>query len=161
MNHVTLIGRITRNLELRKTSTGKNYVFFSVAVDDSSNRTNFINCIAWNRVAENMTKFVGKGSLIAVAGHITTRKDNRDQYITEVSAHSVSFLDSRRRDIINDSVSSNANGSEFQKNNIEKTNEVNIDEAIKNTESYDTEISFVNNSSLDSSDSDDEAIIWD
>lgn len=157
MNHVTLIGRITRNLELRTTSTGKYYVFFSVAVDDANNKTNFISCVAWNRVAENMAKYVGKGSLIAVAGHINTRKDNRDQYITEVSAHTVSFLDTRRKDTINQST----NDSNIQKINFEKTNEVNIDEALQSTESYDTEISFVNNNNLDSSDSDDEAIIWD
>lgn len=158
MNQVTLIGRITRNLVLRETSTGKSYVFFSVAINDMNNKTDYINCIAWNRVAENMTKFVGKGSLIAVSGRLTTRKDNKDQYITEVSASTVSFLDSRRRD-----TSDSVNDSDAQKNNLQKpNNEVNIDEALQSTESYDTEISFVNNSSLDSSDSDDdEAIIWD
>lgn len=162
MNHVTLIGRITNNLVLRETSTGKSYVFFRVAINDMNNRTDYVNCVAWNRVAENMSKFVGKGSLIAVAGKITTRKDNRDQFIMEVSAHSVSFLDSRKREFSNKMVTniSNDTDSESQKN-IEKTNEVNIDEALKNTESYDTEISFVNNSNLDTSDSDDEAIIWD
>lgn len=154
MNHVTLIGRITRNLVLRETSTGKHYVFFNVAVSDMSNKTDYINCVAWNRVAENMTKFVGKGSLIAVSGRITTRKDNKDQYLTEVSATSVSFLDNRKRDF-------NANDSDSHKNNLEKTNDVSVNEALNNTENYDTEISFVNNNSLDSSDSDDEAIIWD
>lgn len=162
MNQVTLIGRITHNLVLRETTTGKHYVFFTVAVD-GNNKTDYINCVAWNRVAENMSKFVGRGSLIAVAGRISTRKDNRNQNqtITEVSAISVSFLD--RRDVANKSVAPihSDSGSETQKINFEKTNEVNIDEALSNTENYDTEISFVNNSNLDNSDSDDEAIIWD
>lgn len=166
MNHVTLIGRITHNLVLRETNSGKHYVFFSIAINDMNNRTDYVNCVAWNRVAENMAKFVGKGSLIAVAGRITTRKDNRDQNIMEVSANSVSFLDSRRKDFANKSISAtnsdNVNGSQTQENNLEKTNEVNIDEALQNTENYDTEISFVNNSSFDNSDlDDDEAIIWD
>lgn len=159
MNHVTLIGRITRNLVLRETNSGKQYVFFSVAINDMNNKTDFINCIAWNRVAENMTKFVGKGSLIAVSGRLTTRKDNKDQYIMEVSANNVTFLDNRKRDFISEN--NNVSDSNTQKNNFEKTSEVNIDDAFKNDESYDTEISFVNNSNVDSSDSDDEAIIWD
>jgi len=46
MNQVTLVGRITRNLVLRETNSGKNYVFFTVAVNDLNNRANFINCIA-------------------------------------------------------------------------------------------------------------------
>ncbi|MGL5268144.1 MAG: single-stranded DNA-binding protein [Spiroplasma sp.] len=160
MNHITLIGRITHNLTLRETNSGKYYVFFSVAVNDMSNKTDFINCVAWNRVAENMTKFVGKGSMIAVAGRLTTRKDNRDQKIMEVSANSVTFLDNRKRDFVNENIN-NVTDSESQKNNIEKTNEVNIDAAFQNIENYDTEISFVNNSNINSSDSDDEAIIWD
>lgn len=166
MNQVTLIGRITRNLVLRETSTGKNYVFFSIAINDMNNKTDYINCIAWNRVAENMTKFVGKGSLVAVSGRLTTRKDNRDQYITEVSASTVSFLDSRRKNSIDESINNNieenVSDSQAQKNNFQKSNEVNIDEAFQNTENYDTEISFVNNNSLSNSDDeDDEAIIWD
>ncbi len=159
MNQVTLVGRITRNLVLRETNSGKNYVFFTVAVNDLNNQANFINCIAWNRVAENMTKFVGKGSLIAVVGRLTTRKDNKDQYIMEVQASNVSFLDNKKRDFNNESV----NDLEQPKNNLQKNSQVNIDEAFQtqNTENYDTEISFVNNNSLDTDDSDDEAIIWD
>ncbi|MCL8210205.1 single-stranded DNA-binding protein [Spiroplasma attinicola] len=159
MNQVTLVGRITRNLVLRETNSGKNYVFFTVAVNDLNNQANFINCIAWNRVAENMTKFVGKGSLVAVVGRLTTRKDNKDQYIMEVQASNVSFLDNKKRDFNNE----NVNDLEQPKTNLQKNSQVNIDEAFQtqNTENYDTEISFVNNNSLDTDDSDDEAIIWD
>lgn len=159
MNQVTLVGRITRNLVLRETNSGKNYVFFTVAVNDLNNQANFINCVAWNRVAENMTKYVGKGSLVAVVGRLTTRKDNKDQYIMEVQAGNVSFLDNKKRDFNNESV----NDLEQPKNNLQKNSQVNIDEAFQtqNTENYDTEISFVNNSNLDTDDSDDEAIIWD
>lgn len=168
MNQVTLIGRITHDLILRETSTGKHYVFFTVAVDEVFNGTrkaNFINCVAWNRVAETTTQYVGKGSLVAVSGKIVTRKDNRDQFIMEVSANSVTFLESRGREYHNKTMSTIANNdvnsSTNQENNFNKTNETNIEQGLQNTESYDTEISFVNNSSLDSSDSDDEAIIWD
>ncbi|MDQ7982994.1 MAG: single-stranded DNA-binding protein [Spiroplasma sp.] len=159
MNHVTLVGRITRNLVLRETNSGKHYVFFTVAVNDANNQANFINCVAWNRVAENMTKYVGKGSLVAVGGRLTSRKDQKDQYttITEVQATNVSFLDNKKRDFENE----NVNDLEQPKNNFPKNSQVNIDEAFKNeNQNYDTEISFVNNNSLDSDDSDD-AIIWD
>jgi len=104
-----------------------------------------------------MTKFVGKGSLVAVVGRLTTRKDNKDQYIMEVQASNVSFLDNKKRDFNNE----NVNDLEQPKTNLQKNSQVNIDEAFQtqNTENYDTEISFVNNNSLDTDDSDDEAII--
>lgn len=159
MNQITLVGRITRNLVLRETNSGKNYVFFTVAVNDMNNQANFINCVAWNRVAENMTKYIGKGSLVAIVGRLTTRKDNKDQYIMEVQANNVSFLDNKRKDFNNESL----NDLEQPKNNLQKNSQVNVDEAFQNqiSENYDTEISFVNNNSLDTDDSDDEAIIWD
>ncbi|MCL6428801.1 Single-stranded DNA-binding protein [Spiroplasma sp. JKS002669] len=168
MNQVTLVGRITHNLVLRETKSGKNYVFFTVAVNDLNNRANFINCIAWNIVAENMTKYIGKGSLVAVVGRLTTRKDNKDQNIMEVQASNVSFLDNKKRDFDNKQIKNlshneHVNDLEQPKTNLQKNSQVNIDEAFQtqNTENYDTEISFVNNNSLDTDDSDDEAIIWD
>ena len=169
MNQVTLVGRIARNLVLRETNSGKNYLFFTVAVDNTfTNQANFINCIAWNRTAENMVKYIGKGSLVAIVGRLTTRKDNKDQYIMEVQADNVSFLDNKKRDFDNKQVKNLSqneavNDSEQPKNNLQKNSQVNIDEAFQtqNSENYDTEISFVNNNSLDTDDSDDEAIIWD
>lgn len=169
MNQVTLVGRIARDLVLRETKSGKSYLFFTIAVNNSfNNQANFINCIAWNRTAENMTKYIGKGSLVAIAGRLTTRKDNRDQYIMEVQADNVNFLDNKSRDFNNEQVkdfshNEDVNDLEQPKNNFQKNSQVNIDEAFQsqNTENYDTEISFVNNSSLDADDSDDEAIIWD
>lgn len=158
MNQVALIGRITRSLTLRTTNNGKSYVFFNIAVNESKDRTDFINCVAWNKVAENMAKFTGKGSLISVAGKISTRKDNNDQYITEVLANSVTFLDNKKRDNFDNDYSSNSN---YVSKTSEPAKKVNIDEAFNE---LDTEINFINNDNVkkdNSFEDDDEAIIWD
>ena len=106
MNKVILIGRLTKDLELKKTTTGKSFVNFSVAIDrpytnaQGQKETDFINCIAWNRTAENMSAYVGKGSLVAVDGRIQTRnyENNSGQrvYVTEVLAEFVQFLESKK-----------------------------------------------------------------
>lgn len=105
MNKVILIGRLTKDLELKKTTSGKSFVNFSVAVDRPFNNAqgqreaDFINCIAWNKTAENMSSFVGKGSLIAVDGRIQTRNYENNEgkrvYVTEVVAEFVQFLGSK------------------------------------------------------------------
>ncbi|WP_342268876.1 single-stranded DNA-binding protein [Spiroplasma endosymbiont of Aspidapion aeneum] len=99
MNCVNLIGRVTKNLELKKTTNGKNYVFFTVAVNSFFNgekQSQFIPCVAWNNVAENISKYVSKGSLVSVEGAINIRNDKKDDgtYITNVnvSAQRVEFL---------------------------------------------------------------------
>ena len=104
MNQVTLVGRITNNLILRETKDGKNYLFFTIAINNFNKQTNFIKCITWNRNAENMTKYIGKGSLVAVIGRLTTRKDNKDQYIMKVQVNNVNFLDNKKRDFDNKQV---------------------------------------------------------
>lgn len=154
MNHVTLIGRIVRNLELRTSVNGKSFVYFTLAISDPlrKDHTDFINCVSWNKTAENMVKFVGKGSLISVVGKLSVRKDNRDQTITEVITNEVTFLENRKKDY-NDNI-----GNRAPKNVENPKKTVNIDEALNSD--FDTEISFINNKNIDNDD-DDEAIIWD
>ncbi|WP_434328677.1 single-stranded DNA-binding protein [Mycoplasma capricolum subsp. capricolum] len=100
MNRVNLVGRITRDLELRVAKNGSKFVFFTVAVSEYSSReekTNFIPCSAFDRTAENMVKFLSKGSLISVEGRITTRNnqtlDGRFETIVNVLAERVNFLE--------------------------------------------------------------------
>lgn len=105
MNKAILIGRLTKDLELKKTTTGKSFLNFSIAIDrpysnaQGQKETDFINCVAWNKTAENMAAYVGKGSLIAVDGRIQTRNyDNNEGkrvYVTEVMAEYVQFLGSK------------------------------------------------------------------
>lgn len=106
INRVVLVGRITRDPEIRY-STGNNpFVGFTLAcnrayVDRNGNRqenTDFINCIVWGRIAETVAKYVKKGALLGVEGRIQSRtvEDNGvNRTVMEVNAESVQFLDSR------------------------------------------------------------------
>lgn len=107
MNKVILIGRLTKDIELKKTQSGASVTSFTVAVnrayqsqDANQPTADFINCVAWNRTAELMSQYIGKGSQIAVEGRIQTRnydnQEGRRVYVTEVVVDRVQFLDSRQ-----------------------------------------------------------------
>lgn len=104
MNKVFLIGRLTRDPELRYTSENNAVVNFSVAVNRTytnqagEREADFINVIAWRKLAENIKNYLGKGSQIAIDGRIQTRtyeKDGKKNYVTEVVAENVTFLDTK------------------------------------------------------------------
>lgn len=102
MNSVNLVGRITKELELRYTPSGVANVNFTIAVNRSftnqqgEREADFINVVAWRTQAENLCNFQGKGSLIGVTGRIQTRnyeaQDGRKVYVTEVVAENIAFL---------------------------------------------------------------------
>lgn len=100
MNNVLLTGRLTKEVELRKTKSGKSVCGFTLAVQRDKETTDFINCVAWNMTAENMHKYCSKGDLVGVEGRITTRsydaEDGSKRYITEVLANNVSFLNTKK-----------------------------------------------------------------
>jgi single-strand DNA-binding protein len=99
MNRVVLLGRLTKDPEVKKTSSGKSVASFSLAVSDRYNRdkTDFINCVAWEKTADYLGNYVKKGNLIAVEGRISTRNydgsDGKKVYITEVVCESVQGLE--------------------------------------------------------------------
>ena len=105
MNKVVLVGRLTKDPELRTTPTGRNVCQFSVAVSRNFTNANgereadFINCVVWDKQAENLVKYQKKGNQIAVEGRIQTRnyddKDGKKVYVTEILASNISFLDSK------------------------------------------------------------------
>ena len=100
MNQVVLIGRLTKDPELRATSNDKQVASFTLAVDKYGEGADFINCIVWGKSAENLCKYQEKGSQIALNGRIQTRtyddaKGNK-QYITEVVAESIEFLGNKK-----------------------------------------------------------------
>ena len=105
MNKAILIGRLTRDPELRTTPTGRNVCQFSVAVSRTFTNANgereadFINCVVWDKQAENLVKYQKRGNQIAVEGRIQTRnyddKDGKKVYVTEILASNISFLDSK------------------------------------------------------------------
>lgn len=106
MNKAFLIGRLTRDPELRYSSSNAAIANFSIAIDrqytngQGQRETDFINIVAFQKQAENIKKYVGKGSLVAVDGRIQTRnyedKDGKRVYVTEVIVDSIDFLQSRK-----------------------------------------------------------------
>ncbi|WP_338955235.1 single-stranded DNA-binding protein [Spiroplasma endosymbiont of Polydrusus cervinus] len=99
LNRVSLVGRLARDLELKNSVNNKPFVAFTLAVNNNfNNQASFIPCFAWNKTAENMARYLKKGSLIALDGRLQTRTDNTSgQMVTivQVIADIVSFLDSR------------------------------------------------------------------
>lgn len=105
INNVVLVGRLTKDVELRYTPQNQATATFSLAVSRSfknangERETDFINCVIWRQQAENMANFTHKGSLIGITGRIQTRNYENQQgqrvYITEVVADSFQLLESR------------------------------------------------------------------
>ena len=99
MNNIVLIGRMTKDPELKYTSTGKGNTRFTLAVQRNKDETDFINCVMWSKAAENFANFTRKGSLVGIEGRIQTRSYDNQQgqkvYVTEVLAENFSLLESR------------------------------------------------------------------
>lgn len=108
MNRVILVGRLTRDPELRKTQTGMSVASFTVAIDNrqkgpnGERTTSFIPCTIWGQSAENVSRFTRKGSLVGVDGRLNQRtydsRDNRKVSVIEVICDSVQFLESKKAD---------------------------------------------------------------
>lgn len=101
MNQVCLIGRLTKDVQERRTQNGKSVVSFTLAVDrrKKEDGADFINCIAWDKAAETIARYVHKGDLFGVTGYIQTRsyeKDGRMNYATEVVTTGFQFLEHKR-----------------------------------------------------------------
>ena len=105
MNKVILIGRLTKDPEMRQISTGAATTSFTIAVDrpftsrDGERTADFIPIVTWNKTAENCGKYLTKGSKVGVSGRLQTRSynanDGSKRYVTEVIADEVEFLTSR------------------------------------------------------------------
>lgn len=105
LNRVVLVGRLTRDPDLRYTPNGVAVANFNIAVNrpftnqQGSREADFINCVVWRRPAENLANYMKKGNLIGVDGRIQTRsfegQDGKMVYVTEVVADSVQFLESK------------------------------------------------------------------
>ena len=102
MNRVELVGRLTRDPELRTVSSGISVASFSIAVNrpfspqGGEREADFINCRVWRNQAENLAKYCHKGDLIGVEGSIRTSsydgQDGNRRYVTEVQADRIEFL---------------------------------------------------------------------
>ena len=102
INRVVLVGRLSRDPDLRKTPNNASVVSFTVAVDNrtkdvnGNKTTSFIPCVCWNSVADNVNKYTKKGSLVGVEGRINQRSykkaDGTTAQVIEVIADTVQFL---------------------------------------------------------------------
>lgn len=105
MNRVTLVGRITRDPELRTSPNNVSFVAFTIAVNrvglnnSGEREADFINCVAFNKQAENLARFIKKGTLLGVEGKLQTRRyqaaDGSNRTATEVICDMVHFLENR------------------------------------------------------------------
>ncbi len=100
MNKVTLIGRLTKKAEVRYTESNTPVASFTLAVSRiKKEEADFINCVAWNKLAEIIEKYTDKGKQIAIEGRIQTRnyedENGKKVYITEVVVENLELLGSK------------------------------------------------------------------
>lgn len=106
INNVVLVGRLTRDVELRYTPQNQAVGTFSLAVNrnfksqSGEREADFVNCVIWRQQAENLANWAKKGALIGITGRIQTRnyegQDGKRVYVTEVVADSFQLLESRK-----------------------------------------------------------------
>ena len=124
LNHITIMGRLTRDPELRRTGSGIAVASFTLAVDrdfspkDGGEReTDFIDCVAWRQTGEFVSKYFTKGRMAVVSGRLQIRnwndKDGNKRRSAEVVADNVYFGDSKREDQVGGSFGGNAYGGSY------------------------------------------------
>lgn len=141
INRVVLVGRLTKDPELRRTTSGTAVTSFTVAVDNrtkdaAGNKTaSFIPCTVWNQAAENVSRYMHKGSLVGVEGRLNQRsydsKDGRRVSVIEVICDSVQFLERKDENtngmVSNDASYSNDSVPAYQPDPVvEETQEKNV-----------------------------------
>lgn len=105
LNNVSLVGRLTKDVELRYTSSNVAVATFTLAVnrtfknENGDREADFINCVMWRQQAENLASWAKKGALIGITGRIQTRSYDNQQgqrvYVTEVVAEQFQLLESK------------------------------------------------------------------
>lgn len=106
LNKAILVGRLTRDPELRSTATGVSVVNFTVAIQrrfkdaNGERQSDFINCVAFNRTADFVKTYFAKGNMISCDGYIQTRtwddNDGKRHFVTEVVVNDAGFVESKR-----------------------------------------------------------------
>ncbi|MGN7311478.1 single-stranded DNA-binding protein [Alkalicoccobacillus gibsonii] len=124
LNRVVLVGRLTKDPELRYLGDGTAVANFTLAVNrpfsnsSGEREADFINCVVWRKPAENVANFLSKGSLAGVDGRVQTRSydnnEGRRVYVTEIVAESVQFLEPRNSGGNNSQQSNQSNNQGYQ-----------------------------------------------
>ena len=146
INRVVLVGRLTKDIELRKTNSNTSVCSFTLACNrkfaqQGQQTADFINCIAWRQSADFLAKYASKGAIVGVEGRISTRSydgQNGKVYVTEVTCDSVQLIGGNRN-------TTNASaGDDFSNQTFTPSNEA----------SYSSDDDFSNTPSLDISSDD-------
>ncbi|HBK4554642.1 single-stranded DNA-binding protein [Listeria monocytogenes] len=127
MNRVVLVGRLTKDPDLRYTPAGAAVATFTLAVNRAFTNQNgereadFIQCVVWRKPAENAANFLKKGSMAGVDGRIQTRNyednDGKRVYVTEIVAESVQFLEPKQNAVEGSTPNNNQNEANYSNNN--------------------------------------------
>ncbi|EXJ24303.1 Single-stranded DNA-binding protein [Alkalibacterium sp. AK22] len=176
INNVVLVGRLTRDPELRYTGSGIAVATFSVAVErpfsnaQGERETDFVNCVAWRKTAETISNFTRKGSLVGVTGRIQTRNytnnEGRKVYVTEIVCENFQMLEPKsvtekraQNEGANTGGSGYSNSSNYSQNSSSNySQQNNQNQAPRNKQSnyanFDEDPFESNNDSIDISDDD-------
>ncbi|EMY4650900.1 single-stranded DNA-binding protein [Listeria monocytogenes] len=127
MNRVVLVGRLTKDPELRYTPAGVAVATFTLAVNrpfkngQGEQEADFIQCVVWRKPAENVANFLKKGSLTGVDGRVQTRNyegnDGKRVYVTEIVVESVQFLEPKQNAVEGSTPNNNQNEANYSNNN--------------------------------------------
>ncbi|WP_211088820.1 single-stranded DNA-binding protein [Listeria innocua] len=127
MNRVVLVGRLTKDPELRYTPAGVAVATFTLAVNrpfknaQGEQEADFINCVVWRKPAENVANFLKKGSMAGVDGRVQTRNyedgDGKRVFVTEVVAESVQFLEPKNNNAEGATSNNYQNQANYSNNN--------------------------------------------
>ena len=107
LNQIVLVGRLTRNIKINKSENGKKIVNISLAIPRSFKNmegtydTDFIDCVAFENIAENTASYCSKGDIVGVKGRVQSRvveKEGKKEYLMDIVAEKVTFLSSRKKE---------------------------------------------------------------
>lgn len=137
LNVVNLIGRLTKEIELRKTNSGKSVTQFTLAVNRNTkeDRADFPSVVVWNQGAEYLSKYSTKGDLVSVEGRLQTRSydgDHGKQYVTEVVADRVQLLSFKKQE----KVEPTRNDFEPKQYDTYQTNRTNYQPTLNGNDSF-------------------------
>ncbi|MDY5992766.1 MAG: single-stranded DNA-binding protein [Bacilli bacterium] len=107
LNQIVLVGRLTRNIKINKSENGKKIANISLAIPRSFKNmegtydTDFIDCVAFENIAENTASYCSKGDIVGVKGRVQSRvveKEGKKEYLIDIVAEKVTFLSSRKKE---------------------------------------------------------------
>ena len=107
LNQIVLVGRLTRNIKINKSENGKKIANISLSIPRSFKNmegtydTDFIDCVAFENIAENTASYCSKGDIVGVKGRVQSRvveKEGKKEYLMDIVAEKVTFLSSRKKE---------------------------------------------------------------